>query len=112
MKRPLINMLVDFLSLLVFSFMISTGLLLKFVLPPRSGRETCFGLTRHEWGDVHFYVSILFLTVLFIHILLHWAWIQSMLWGTSSSPQPTSRKIMTVAVLILVAAILLFPWIG
>lgn len=34
------------------------------------------GLHRHEWGDIHFYFSIAFTILLFIHLILSWSWIK------------------------------------
>jgi len=34
-------------------------------------------MDRHEWGDIHFYLSLAFLTTMLLHVVLHWAWVQS-----------------------------------
>ncbi|MCA9405473.1 MAG: DUF4405 domain-containing protein [Candidatus Omnitrophica bacterium] len=121
MKRPIINIIVDTLSLMVFTVMISTGLILRFVLPPGSGGgefhgvggrrsiDVFTGLTRHQWGDIHFFISILFLTLLLIHIILHWAWIKAMVFGTAEHPQKMRRKIIMVFVLLWILLAILFP---
>ncbi|MBF0299510.1 MAG: DUF4405 domain-containing protein [Oligoflexia bacterium] len=41
----------------------STGFLLHHRLPHGSGRLTVLELTRHPWGDIHFYLSIVFLAL-------------------------------------------------
>jgi hypothetical protein len=94
MKRPIINLIVDACAFVTLAMMISTGFVLKFVLPPGSGRllgegvgrnsaqkpiTLLWGLTRHEWGEVHFWVSIALMTILALHIFLHWRWVASML---------------------------------
>jgi len=33
-------------------------------------------MTRHEWGAVHFYLAILFVALMVVHIILHWTWIK------------------------------------
>ena len=33
-------------------------------------------MTRHEWGDIHFYLSVLFIALIMVHIILHWNWIK------------------------------------
>lgn len=126
-KRPVWNMIIDVISLVVFSTMISTGLLLKFVLPPGSGRvemvlgshgrghrtiELFMGLARHDWGTIHFYISLGFLILLFIHLALHWNWIVCMLWGTKISPQPKQRKYLTIGIVVFIVLVLSFPWLG
>jgi hypothetical protein len=35
------------------------------------------GLGRHDWGDVHFILALLFLVVILVHIVLHWSWIKT-----------------------------------
>jgi len=71
----------DFLSFLAFVFMLSTGGFLKVTLPPRSGGDEVWWLTRHEWGDIHFYISVIFLIFLSAHILAHAKFIKSVVVG-------------------------------
>lgn len=62
---------------LLFCIMSGTGVLLAFRLPPgsRGGRGlSALGWTRHDWGDLHFWISIAFLALLLIHLALHWRW--------------------------------------
>jgi cytochrome b561 len=62
---------------LLFCIMSGTGLLLAYRLPPgsRGGHGlSSLGWTRHEWGDLHFWISIAFLALLLIHLALHWRW--------------------------------------
>ncbi|TWU25824.1 DUF4405 domain-containing protein [Bythopirellula polymerisocia] len=90
MKRIHWNALVDGLALVAFVLLSSTGLLLSFQLPPGSGgREMLgmghgageksvtllWGLTRHEWGDIHYWLSLSIMAILAVHLLLHWKWI-------------------------------------
>ena len=101
--------------------------MLKFILPPGSGRvemlfkesgrfektiDVFMGLTRHEWGQIHFYIALIFLILLIIHLVLHWKWIQAMTFGTVNNPQPIKRKIITVSILIFIIFSLFFPWIA
>lgn len=127
MKKPLWNVLVDAASLIVFTSMISTGLTLKYILPPGSGRtemllrtgggrgrsiDVSMGLSRHEWGEIHFYISLAFLFLLIIHLGLHWNWIVCMTFGTKQAAQPRKRKIMAGVVILIILLILLLPWLG
>jgi hypothetical protein len=34
-------------------------------------------MSRHEWGDIHFYLAVLFVILMVVHIALHWSWIKS-----------------------------------
>jgi hypothetical protein len=61
----------------VFCAMAGTGLLLAWRLPPGSqgGRGlAAWGLSRHEWGTWHTWLSYAFLFLILIHIGLHWRW--------------------------------------
>lgn len=81
MRRNTVNLLVDILSLLVMSGMIATGLVIRFVLPPGTGgrhggaREVLWGMGRHDWGDVHFWLAVAIVALLLAHVALHWTWV-------------------------------------
>lgn len=85
MKRPQLNFLIDVIAFSGFVVLTATGVLMRFVLPPGSGHfNTIWGLDRHDWGDVHFWVSLSFLTILALHLILHWRWIVSLVSGKPS----------------------------
>lgn len=79
MRRHRINYIVDGVFFLLFIVLGLTGILLEYVLPPGSGqgRSRVWGLTRHDWGDVHFWVAVAAGAALLIHLALHWAWVWS-----------------------------------
>ena len=59
MRRNTINFLVDAASALVVIGLVATGLLTRFVLPPGSGSwRLLWGMGRHDWGDVHFWLAV------------------------------------------------------
>jgi hypothetical protein len=77
-SRNVVNFVIDSFTLLAMLAMVATGLLMRFVLPPgsRGGRGLgLWGLTRHDWGDVHFWLSVALGGLLVIHLLLHWTWV-------------------------------------
>lgn len=91
MRRSSINFVVDlisFVDLLVLAF---TGAIMKWVLPPGTGGrgrelhggrgresiELFWGLGRHDWGAVHFWLAVVFIVLMVVHIFLHWKWIKS-----------------------------------
>ena len=77
MNRSTIPRILNALLWLVFCAMSGTGLLLAFRLPPgsRGGHSlSAVGLSRHEWGDIHTWLSYVFLTLIAIHLALHWRW--------------------------------------
>lgn len=71
----------DFLSFIALMLMLSSGVFLKFTLPPRSGGDEVWGLSRHNWGDVHYYLSILFLLFMSAHLIMHIKFIKSVIIG-------------------------------
>lgn len=76
MKRQTLNFLIDALALIGLVFLIATGLFLRYILPPGSGTSlSVWGFTRHEWGDIHFWIAVFIITVVSIHLALHWRWI-------------------------------------
>ncbi len=124
MKRNILNIIIDAISLIVFMGMISTGLIINYVLPPGSGRieslfkgrerpvELYLGLSRHDWGDIHIYISLSFLIVLVIHLILHWSWIKNATFGSKQKPQTIQRKVVSIIIILFIIFSLLFPWIG
>ena len=76
MKRTLLNLLVDGATALVVFGLIATGLVIRFALPPGSGSvRALWGLGRHDWGDVHFWMAVAAAALLVIHVALHWNWV-------------------------------------
>lgn len=125
MNKAFWNRIINASALLLFCSMVSTGTILKFILPPGSGRvekvlagsgrektiDLLLGLSRHEWGEIHFYLSLGFLIILIIHLFLHWNWVRVTAWGTKQFPQPWPRKAVTLAITAFVIAALILPWI-
>ena len=57
-----------------WSLMALTGLLL-WLAPsgPQSGRQLLLlGLTKSEWGDVHFWIGVATVAVTLIHVVIDW----------------------------------------
>lgn len=97
-SRPKINLAIDILAFVSAVLLIATGFLLEYSLPPGSGRLgtegfgvgpgglhrsilLLWGLTRHEWGNIHFYLAIALMGTLSLHLVLHWQWIVCMVQG-------------------------------
>lgn len=91
MKLAMLNFIVDLISFCNLLGLAFTGSIMKWILPPgtggygrgyRGGRgageiKYLWSMTRHEWGAIHFYLAILFVTLMVVHIILHWTWIKS-----------------------------------
>lgn len=76
MRRTTLNAVVDGLAFAGFVLLVATGVLMRWTLPPGSGRHvTVWGLDRHDWGALHFWVSVALLVALAVHLVLHWRWI-------------------------------------
>lgn len=87
-------------SLLFVAFFLSSlsGLIVWLVLPAgghRGGRNplahaALLGLTRHDWSDLHLWAGLAVITILLIHLALHWNWLVCMTrryaWPASSRP--------------------------
>jgi hypothetical protein len=91
MKRTTLNFIVDTIAFLDLLLLAATGTVLKWVLPPGSGGhgqgfrggrgaehiKTLWSMGRHDWGDVHFVLSALFVFLMLVHLFLHWTWIKT-----------------------------------
>ena len=73
MKKLNLNFIVNSVIFLLFLPIVSTGLLL-YLFPRRIGDITALGLSRHEWGDIHLVISLLFLIFIGIHLVIHYNW--------------------------------------
>lgn len=76
--RSFLPRILNALLWLVFCAMAGTGLLLAYRLPPgsRGGAGlTALGLSRHEWGDIHMWLSFAFIGLILVHLALHWRWL-------------------------------------
>jgi len=66
-----------FLSLLGVTLI---GLLMAFVIPEgrlEAGQSKFFlGVHRHQWGDIHLYLSLAFAALVIVHVVLAWGWIK------------------------------------
>lgn len=98
MKRATLNRIIDTLAFAGFVLVTTTGVLLRYLLPPGSGGlhriglgfgaakrpiTLLWGLSRHDWGTVHFWIALGLMIVLTIHLILHWRWIKGSLRGQS-----------------------------
>ena len=102
MKHSMIIKIIDLLSFSVLTLMISTGTLLKYSLPPRSGGDEIWSFTRHEWGDIHFYISITFLLLMTVHLISHIKFIKSVITGNASTEKNYRVAIGVLGVIALI----------
>ena len=107
MKRRYLHLLIDLLMLLGAVGLILTGLLMAFVLPAGSRQASIWGMTRHEWGDVHFWIAMGIIGIALLHVTLNWGWLCSVIarmFGAQSTRPTLQRKLWTgfVSVCVLV----------
>lgn len=114
MNRTIANIIIDIIAAFLFLGMIATGYLLRFPLPPGSNKTlSLWGYTRHQWGDVHFWISLGLLLALLVHLVLHWNWIVTVIGKRchlvkTAHPSLVRSGILTVVIVTLM--ITLFAW--
>jgi hypothetical protein len=118
MDKPKLNFVIDALMFLCLMAMAGIGFLMKYTLPPgrerwdRYGRHvdlTYLGWDRHDWGDVHLYLAFTLLSLLALHLVLHWQMIVA-LFG-KLIPQPRWRTRIACCFLILSILLIYFPFL-
>ncbi len=78
MNRHLLKFCVDVLLFVDLCSIAALGFLLAFVMPPgqhAGGGQYFLWLHRHEWGEIHLYLSVFLLVLLIVHLWLNWTWI-------------------------------------
>jgi len=73
MKRATTNFWIDVLGLVIFVGVVSTGVLLHHFAPELKGTAV-LGLTRYDWGSIHWILALLFFLIIAVHLVLHWNW--------------------------------------
>lgn len=117
MNKHRLHFVVDLLAYLTLVGLAATGLLLAYRLPHGSGAATMLGLTRHEWGDVHFWLAIGLIALVALHVALHWRWVTNTfgaLLAARAARRPGAGRGGTIALLVLgvaTAAFLATPWL-
>jgi hypothetical protein len=109
MKRSYLHLLIDTCLFLGAVGLILTGLLMEFVLPSGSRNATVWGLTRHDWGDLHFWIAMVILAAGLLHLLLNWGWVCSVcakLLRLDSSKPTLRRQLWTGTTTAAVLAVL------
>ena len=117
MRRTNFNFLVDGALAAILLAMIATGIILRFTLPPGSGHSlVLWNLSRHQWGDLHFWLALCAAAIVILHLALHWTWVVTVVrrWFSVSpqgSPSLRLRTISTIATcLIICSAMASFWW--
>lgn len=124
MNRTALNAIVDAVAYAGIIVLATTGLMLRYQMPPGSGGlhgmgsgagagsrpvRVVWGLSRHEWGGIHYWVALVLLGVLAVHLALHWKWIVCVLRGKPHSDVSGGRFALGIAGLVLVALLAAAP---
>jgi hypothetical protein len=110
MKRSDWQYLIDSLLFITIIGIVFIGFLLGLVLPegPSVSESSKYFLRihRHDWGHIHFYLSIAFTTLLIIHLFLSWRWIK----GKAKQIFKNSWSTLLILTLVIAVATPLFFW--
>lgn len=75
MRRNVLHLTIDIVLFLTVLGLMTTGLHIAFVLPPGSRGDTVWSMTRHDWGDVHFWMALAMFAAVVVHLILNWSWV-------------------------------------
>lgn len=80
MKKTDWQYLIDTLLFLCIVGIVFIGFLMGLVIPKGptalESAKYFLGLHRHQWGNIHFYLSIAFTILVIIHLCFSWSWIK------------------------------------
>lgn len=115
MKRSNLHLAVDITLFLCVLGLLWTGLLMSFILPSGSRGATVWSWTRHEWGDLHFYLALGMIAVALLHVLLNWGWVCNaavrLLRPRAAAPSHKARNVAgAMLVLVIVGFIVGLLW--
>lgn len=117
-KRTTTNAIIDLSAAITFLGLLVTGYIIRFPLPAGSGRShVLWGMGRHDWGAVHFWISVAFLLILVVHLALHWEWVIGMIRKrfsarTRQSHRPSPWLLGLVAAVLFLFSFALFAWMA
>ena len=118
MNKSKLNFVIEALMFLCLMAMAGLGFLMKYIMPPgrvlwekygSNPELTWLGWDRHDWGDIHLYLALAFLTLLVLHIILHWSQILGLFQRLVPNPRWRSRIAMIFVVLSLL--LIYFPFL-
>jgi len=114
MKRAPLNLVIDAVAAALLVGMLATGYVIRYPLPRGSHRVlTLWGMHRHQWGEIHFWLSTGLLGLLLVHLALHWTWVMSMVKRHVAGIQAPPRHLLltgSATLLVLAVSLSLFAW--
>ena len=118
MKRSNLLLLIDVLMFLFLALMSGLGLMIKYILVPGTKRWdiysrnvdlTFLGMDRHECGTVHLIFALLFLSLLVLHIILHWKSLVAYVCKIVNTK--AEANVLIVAFAVVLFFIIIFPFL-
>ena len=112
LRKAQLNFIVDTIAFVCMALLAATGILVRYTLPPGSGHsQALWGMNRHGWGDIHFWIAVTLVAMVVIHLALHWRWVLNMIRG--DSPKTAGPRVAAaVAALILMAGVMAAPFLS
>ena len=123
MRKSTFNLIVDATALIVMAGLTATGFLLAYKLPPGSGGGegrgfgaihgsalAVWGLTRHQWGDLHLILAFVLAALMAAHLVSHWQWIRAMA-KTEGGPSGGMRKGLILGAAAISLVLVLLPFL-
>jgi hypothetical protein len=93
-----------------------TGYVIRFPLPPGTNKDwMLWGMTRHQWGEVHFWIASALLALILVHVCLHWTWIVTVVRQRLWLPKASHGGVFPDAVLVVLTLGIVFggfAWIA
>jgi hypothetical protein len=84
MSKSATNFWIDAVAFVAFVLLGTTGAITRYILPAGTGHfRSLWGMDRHDWGGIHFWIAVVFLIALTVHLFLHWNWIACTIKGSS-----------------------------
>ena len=77
MKKNILKYVIDVTLFVNICTIAVIGFLMAFIIPAGKvpAGKYFLGLHRHQWGNIHLYLSVLLLFLLVFHLWLNWTWI-------------------------------------
>jgi hypothetical protein len=114
MNRTFANLVIDLCAACLFLAMLLTGYILWFALPPETNKTfSLWGLTRHQWGAVHAWMSLGLIAIILVHLGLHWSWIVNVIskqFRSTSKTHPSLLRSALTCSMLLSLGLGAFAW--
>ncbi len=117
-QKSKLNIIIDIILLVLLVLMAGVGFLIKYALLPGIQRNSKFGaninlevlgMDRHQWGNIHLIISIIFIALIILHIILHWDMILCIL--DKMIPRKTVRNLFLATLTIITITLFIGPFL-